>query len=88
MTPAVGSRFCEGVVAASAAIPKASLNASADPHHSEELDEASLQTISGGATALEYGLIASGISLAIIATVQTLGPKLGHTFTNVAAELK
>jgi pilus assembly protein Flp/PilA len=43
-----------------------------------------LQTVEGGATAIEYGLIAAGISLAIIAVVNGLGPKLNNTFTNVA----
>jgi len=36
-----------------------------------------------GATAIEYGLIAAGISVAIIAVVQGLGSKLNSTFTSV-----
>jgi pilus assembly protein Flp/PilA len=36
-----------------------------------------------GATAIEYGLIAAGISVAIIAVVQGLGTKLQSTFTAV-----
>jgi pilus assembly protein Flp/PilA len=36
-----------------------------------------------GATAIEYGLIAAGISVAIIAVVQGLGGKLQTTFTKV-----
>ena len=36
-----------------------------------------------GATAIEYGLIAAGISVAIIATVLGLGSKLNSTFTSV-----
>ena len=36
-----------------------------------------------GATAIEYGLIAAGISVAIIAVVQGLGSKLKATFTTV-----
>ena len=36
-----------------------------------------------GATAIEYGLIAAGISVAIIAVVQGLGSKLTSTFTAV-----
>ena len=36
-----------------------------------------------GATAIEYGLIAAGISVAIIAVVQGLGEKLTSTFTSV-----
>ena len=34
-----------------------------------------------GATAIEYGLIAAGISVAIITVVQGLGTKLNTTFT-------
>jgi pilus assembly protein Flp/PilA len=41
-----------------------------------------------GATAIEYGLIAAGISVAIIAVVQSLGSALNTTFTSVAAALK
>jgi pilus assembly protein Flp/PilA len=40
-----------------------------------------------GATAIEYGLIAAGISVAIIATVQGLGTKLTSTFTTVKDSL-
>ena len=36
-----------------------------------------------GATAIEYGIIAAGISVAIIAVVQRLGSKLNSTFTSV-----
>jgi pilus assembly protein Flp/PilA len=36
-----------------------------------------------GATAIEYGLIAAGISVAIIAVVQGMGSKLTTTFTSV-----
>jgi pilus assembly protein Flp/PilA len=41
-----------------------------------------------GATAIEYGLIAAGISVAIIAVVQGLGSKLTTTFTSVKDALK
>ena len=40
-----------------------------------------------GATAIEYGLIAAGISVAIIATVAGLGGKLNSTFTSVQGAL-
>jgi pilus assembly protein Flp/PilA len=40
-----------------------------------------------GATAIEYGLIAAGISVAIIATVNTLGGQLKTTFSNVSTQL-
>jgi pilus assembly protein Flp/PilA len=41
-----------------------------------------------GATAIEYGLIAAGISVAIIAVVNGLGSKLNTTFTSVSTQLK
>ena len=36
-----------------------------------------------GATAIEYGLIAAGIAVAIIAVVQGLGTNLNSTFGSV-----
>jgi pilus assembly protein Flp/PilA len=41
-----------------------------------------------GATAIEYGLIAAGISLAIIAAVNGLGTNLSGVFTSVNTSLK
>jgi len=41
-----------------------------------------------GATAIEYGLIAAGISVAIITVVGTLGSSLKTTFTSVQTALK
>jgi len=41
-----------------------------------------------GATAIEYGLIAAGISLAIIAIVNGLGTNLNNVFTSVNNSLK
>jgi pilus assembly protein Flp/PilA len=40
-----------------------------------------------GATAIEYGLIAALISVAIIATVTSVGTKLQTTFTSVSGAL-
>lgn len=40
-----------------------------------------------GATAIEYGLIAAGISVAIIAVVQGLGSNLNTTFASVSTAL-
>jgi len=40
-----------------------------------------------GATAIEYGLIAAGISVAIITVVQGLGSNLKGTFTTVSNAL-
>ena len=36
-----------------------------------------------GATAIEYGLIAAGISVSIIAVIQGIGSRLNSTFTSV-----
>jgi pilus assembly protein Flp/PilA len=41
-----------------------------------------------GATAIEYGLIAAGISLAIIAAVNGLGSTLNTTFSTINTSLK
>jgi pilus assembly protein Flp/PilA len=41
-----------------------------------------------GATAIEYGLIAAGIAVAIIATVFALGTQLNTTFSTVSSSLK
>ena len=41
-----------------------------------------------GATAIEYGLIAAGISLAIIAVVNGLGTNLNDKFSQVNSSLK
>jgi pilus assembly protein Flp/PilA len=40
-----------------------------------------------GATAIEYGLIAAGISVAIIATVNSLGSQLKTTFSTITSQL-
>jgi pilus assembly protein Flp/PilA len=41
-----------------------------------------------GATAIEYGLIAAGISVAIITVVNGLGSKLSSTFSNVTTKMQ
>jgi pilus assembly protein Flp/PilA len=41
-----------------------------------------------GATAIEYGLLAAGISLAIIAVVNGLGTKLNAKFTSINTSLQ
>jgi pilus assembly protein Flp/PilA len=41
-----------------------------------------------GATAIEYGLIAAGIALAIIAVVNGLGSNLNTQFTSINSSLK
>lgn len=40
-----------------------------------------------GATAIEYGLIAAGIAVVIIAAVQTVGTNLTGTFTTVGTAI-
>jgi pilus assembly protein Flp/PilA len=41
-----------------------------------------------GATAIEYGLIAAGISIAIIAAVNTIGSSLNTSFSSISTQLK
>jgi pilus assembly protein Flp/PilA len=41
-----------------------------------------------GATAIEYGLIAAGISIAIIAVVNGIGTKLNTSFGSISTQLK
>jgi pilus assembly protein Flp/PilA len=45
-------------------------------------------TDESGATAIEYALIAAGIALAIIATVNGVGSKLNTTFASINSSLK
>jgi pilus assembly protein Flp/PilA len=40
-----------------------------------------------GASAIEYGLIAAGISVAIIVVVNSLGSQLKSTFTRISSQL-
>jgi pilus assembly protein Flp/PilA len=40
-----------------------------------------------GATAIEYGLIAAGVALAIIAAVKGIGTKLNTTFSSISSQL-
>ena len=41
-----------------------------------------------GATAIEYALIASGVAVAIIAAVNSLGTKISTKFTSISTSLK
>jgi pilus assembly protein Flp/PilA len=41
-----------------------------------------------GATAIEYGLIAAGISIVIIASVNSVGTTLLGTFSSISTQLK
>jgi pilus assembly protein Flp/PilA len=40
-----------------------------------------------GATAIEYGLIAAGVSVAIITVVNSLGSQLKSTFGKITSQL-
>ena len=41
-----------------------------------------------GATAIEYALIAAGISIVIVVSVQGIGTTLNNTFANVNSQLR
>ncbi len=41
-----------------------------------------------GATAIEYGLIAAGIAIAIITAVNGVGSKLSENFNSISTSLK
>ena len=41
-----------------------------------------------GATAIEYGLIAAGISIVIIASVNSIGSSLNTKFSSISTQLK
>jgi pilus assembly protein Flp/PilA len=41
-----------------------------------------------GASAIDYGMIAAGISFAIIAVVNGLGTKLNTTFSSISTQLR
>lgn len=45
-------------------------------------------TDQSGATAIEYGLIASGVALAIISVVNGLGTGLNGKFKSISTQLK
>ena len=55
---------------------------------SQTLREFAVTDYRAGATAIEYGLIAAGISPAIIAIVNTLGGTLNTKFTDINSSLK
>ena len=41
-----------------------------------------------GATAIEYGLIAAGLSIAIVSAVRGIGANLNVSFTSIGAAFK
>jgi pilus assembly protein Flp/PilA len=69
----------------------------ANPHHGLHLEQKATKVKKifqefiadeSGATAIEYGLIAAGISLAIIAVVNGLGTKLNTKFAAINNSLQ
>jgi pilus assembly protein Flp/PilA len=54
----------------------------------DELKHEELDQVSGGATAIQYGLIAATIAETIITAADTLGTNLTKTFTAVSTNLK
>jgi pilus assembly protein Flp/PilA len=56
-------------------------------HQMNQLFRRFLRSVSG-ATAIEYGIIAAGISVAIITVLGTTGTNLNTTFTTVATAIK
>jgi pilus assembly protein Flp/PilA len=45
-------------------------------------------TDQAGATAIEYALIAAGISIVIVAAVNSIGTSLNSTFSSISSQLK
>jgi pilus assembly protein Flp/PilA len=45
-------------------------------------------TDEAGVTAIEYALIAAGISIVIVAAVNSIGTSLNSTFSSVSSQLK
>jgi pilus assembly protein Flp/PilA len=41
-----------------------------------------------GATAIEYAIIAAGISIVIVAAVNSIGTSLNSTFSSISSQLK
>ena len=58
------------------------------PAYCANEDDSQFLSDESGATAIEYGLIAAGISLAIIAVINGLGTKLNTKFTSINTSLK
>ncbi len=54
----------------------------------DHADHPPLPRDESGATAIEYGLIAAGIALAIIAVVNNLAATLNKKFTSISSSLK
>jgi pilus assembly protein Flp/PilA len=63
-------------------------NAAAVYHEARFDNRFTVAPLNSGATAIEYGLIAAGISLAIIAVVNGLGTNLNAKFDGINSSLK
>jgi pilus assembly protein Flp/PilA len=68
---------------------------SSDSHVDQSLEEQDMKNMikrfvkdESGATAIEYGLIAAGISIVIVGVTQLVGQRLIAVFTAVAAALQ
>ena len=78
------------------AVPLVRRPATATADHIEEIEgELQMRKLivnfvkdQSGATAIEYGLIAAGISVAIIVAVNGLGTNLNGTFSNINTQLR
>ncbi len=57
------------------------------PKNTENSEEKSLKKNTSGATAIEYGMIAALISVAIIGFVRTMGTGLKTTFSTVSSQV-
>ncbi len=55
--------------------------------HTRYIDVKSFFQDEDGATAIEYGLIAAGIAVAILTAVFTLGNTLNTQFTNINTQI-
>ena len=64
-----------------------SLNHAALPFYASLKERVPCRKLSG-ATAIEYGLIAAGISVVIIATVNAIGSTLNAKFDYISQQLK
>lgn len=55
--------------------------------NTENSEEKSLKKNTSGATAIEYGMIAALLSLAILGSVKVMGTKLSGTFSSLASNI-
>jgi pilus assembly protein Flp/PilA len=58
------------------------------PKNAKNSEEKSLKKNTSGATAIEYGMIAALLSLAILASVKLMGTALKSTFSTLASDIQ